>query len=766
MIRPYLAVIKDSFREAMASRVLWIMLVLITVLLLSLAPLGVREKLYSQFTGNDLLDVPELAERLKKEGQSNKPSPGRRIWSLIDADVRTTLSETDTENADQRHFLIRFELTAALNGLLDKPDLYDEEAWQDVAVVEEARELMKRGVDDLSEEELARLNRLLLEAAYPNLIRTSPQTSAHLTYLIWDTPSLVPMTRKQFETGIKFVLSGFMQFFVGVIAVFVAVLVTSPIIPRTFEVGSIELLLSKPISRVLLFLAKFAGGCSFILVNAAYMIVGLWLIVGVRFGVWNHRLLLCIPIFLFLFAIYFSVSALAGLIWRSAIVSVVVAALFWATCFAVGFSKGVTEALFLNPTRLVQIIDVGEAPLVMNERGNIFQWQEEERQWEAVFMPDGGAPETAPFMPLSRPMIGPVYDRQGERLLAVESNWQNYSPVGQGSATWVAPRSDEWIRTEGAAAPAGTTAIFAGSQSGVLLVGRQGIFRLVGDPEEKREDMKFFGVRVPIPRSNNVYQNVGPEQPLRLLPPVALALDDQTGSLAVWSRGLLAVYESDENGKYGLKRQTEFELEEEAVVLGFAGSTILAAHQDGRIEAIDSESLQVQHQFEVEGQNAPRFVEASRGGTWFAVVFHNRKLWLYDAQRQEMTRRGIAGQGEISAAGFVGPDRLRVADRVNRVTEYDLTESKRTERWSPKMNMFERSYRYVILPVYTVYPKPGELDDTVHYLLTEKETVAPGADNLQDAQVKLNPWSPVYSSALFVLVVLAIGCLYVWRAEL
>ena len=40
------------------------------------------------------------------------------------------------------------------------------------------------------------------------------------------------------------------------------------------------------------------------------------------------------------------------------------------------------------------------------------------------------------------------------------------------------------------------------------------------------------------------------------------------------------------------------------------------------------------------------------------------------------------------------------------------------------------------------------------------------AENLQDAQVKLNPSSPVYSSALFVLVVLAIGCLYVWRAEL
>ena len=42
-MRAYLAVIKDSFREALASRVLWILLVLITLLLLSLAPLGVKD---------------------------------------------------------------------------------------------------------------------------------------------------------------------------------------------------------------------------------------------------------------------------------------------------------------------------------------------------------------------------------------------------------------------------------------------------------------------------------------------------------------------------------------------------------------------------------------------------------------------------------------------------------------------------------------------------------------------------------------------------
>ena len=41
----YLAVTKDSFREALYSRVLWILLLLITVLLLALLPLGWHRQL-------------------------------------------------------------------------------------------------------------------------------------------------------------------------------------------------------------------------------------------------------------------------------------------------------------------------------------------------------------------------------------------------------------------------------------------------------------------------------------------------------------------------------------------------------------------------------------------------------------------------------------------------------------------------------------------------------------------------------------------------
>ena len=40
----YLAILKDSFREALASRVLWIVLILATVALVVAAPLGLKEE--------------------------------------------------------------------------------------------------------------------------------------------------------------------------------------------------------------------------------------------------------------------------------------------------------------------------------------------------------------------------------------------------------------------------------------------------------------------------------------------------------------------------------------------------------------------------------------------------------------------------------------------------------------------------------------------------------------------------------------------------
>jgi len=78
------------------------------------------------------------------------------------------------------------------------------------------------------------------------------------------------------------------------------------------------------------------------------------------------------------------------------------------------------------------------------------------------------------------------------------------------------------------------------------------------------------------------------------------------------------------------------------------------------------------------------------------------------------------------------------------------------------------AYRYVIRPLYVLLPKPGELGSTVNYLLSgsaiESTTVASRQD-LDAAVSARDPWAPVWSSGLFVGVILAIGYLYLERQE-
>ncbi len=187
----------------------------------------------------------------------------------------------------------------------------------------------ERGVANLSDEDLRRFNRLLINAAFPDYILPAPGKVLYATWFGYRLGTPLPFEPKQLPLLVNFALAALTTFLAGILGVFIAILVTAPMVPQTFEPGAIDLLLSKPVSRSLLFLTKFFGASTFILLNSIYLIGGMWLIAGLRFDIWSGRLLLCIPVFLFLFVIYYSVSALTGVIWRNAIVSVCCTILFW-----------------------------------------------------------------------------------------------------------------------------------------------------------------------------------------------------------------------------------------------------------------------------------------------------------------------------------------------------------------------------------------------------------------------------------------------------
>lgn len=781
MFRPYLAVIVDSFREALASRVLWVLLGVIVLVLGVLAPFGYRSVVSIVVVERDVADWPKFMIAMRDQSRSEKVTPGKHIISLMDEPTRKMLAgysmpkEGDFDSAMQ--FLRGIsQFRNELRRVIYLPEFHKPEAWKATLLANaELKQFLSGDMKVLTPDEIGRRNRLLLEAAFVDFITPSPPVSFQVRYFTWDLLEPLPFSTADFRKMLDRAVSWVMSFFVGLIGILVAVVVTSSIIPQMFDPGQLNLLLSKPISRSLLFLAKFLGGCAFILLNATVLITGLWLILGARFGSWNPNLLLAIPVYLFMFAIYFSVSALAGLLWRNTIVSIGATVLFWLVCFGLGSAKSTIDMFYMSKQRFNHLFVAnnarGETLGAVNEMGFAFVWDAKDGQWQEVFVNETQrqlrpAMVLVPAVPAEMRPIGPVYDAERDQLVALQRSMRDGL-----MQTFAGRRSEEWRSANGPAGPLGAMYLLREPDGRLLVVASTGLYRLKGDPLKTSQPLKMFGFSLPVPRAD-VYQSVGPENPVILTRPAAATLDAQSGDLAVYSRGLLRLLKKNADGRFSLGWEQPLDTENApAVALALGGQHVMAGTDDGRLRFYEAKSGKLAGELPADRRRAPRFLAAAPDGNTFSLLTHDGHLWLVDPASRALLSPSVSGQGDISAVAFVAANRLRIADRLTRVTEYELESfrPKFAQRWSPPQSVIANAYRYVIRPLYTVLPKPGELGNTVNYLLsgTAVESVATegGRQDLDVVRTAYDPWHPVWSSGLFVAVVLALGCFYLERQE-
>jgi len=103
-----------------------------------------------------------------------------------------------------------------------------------------------------------------------------------------------------------------------------AVFASAGMISAVFEPGRIELLLSKPVSRTHLLLGRYAGNLLVMAVNILYLVLGSWLIFGVKTGIWGPGFVLSSLFTIFIFAVLLALIALIGVLWESAAVAIMV----------------------------------------------------------------------------------------------------------------------------------------------------------------------------------------------------------------------------------------------------------------------------------------------------------------------------------------------------------------------------------------------------------------------------------------------------------
>lgn len=116
----------------------------------------------------------------------------------------------------------------------------------------------------------------------------------------------------------------FISLFLYIWGTLLAIFASSGLLPSVLEPGRISLLLSKPITRPMLLIGRYVGNVLVVAANHIYLILAIWLIIGVKTGMWETRFLLAIPGTLFVFAILLCVVMLIGVVFESAALSVMV----------------------------------------------------------------------------------------------------------------------------------------------------------------------------------------------------------------------------------------------------------------------------------------------------------------------------------------------------------------------------------------------------------------------------------------------------------
>lgn len=173
---------------------------------------------------------------------------------------------------------------------------------------------------------------------------SDPRAWPHHTALFFGTVKLKEFFPEMSLGLITYIVQDYIVNGIGAgIAIILGIIVTSFFIPNMMRKGSIDLMLSKPVSRVGLLVSKYFGGLSFMFFFATFAIGSVWVVFGIRTGLWNFKTLLVIPLLTYSFAVLYAMSTLVSVWTRSAIASLLVTLAFAGGLWIFGKAYDIAE---------------------------------------------------------------------------------------------------------------------------------------------------------------------------------------------------------------------------------------------------------------------------------------------------------------------------------------------------------------------------------------------------------------------------------------
>ena len=138
---------------------------------------------------------------------------------------------------------------------------------------------------------------------------------------------------------------------------FLSIFSAASFIPNMLEKGAVDLIISKPVSRSQIILGKFLGGVLIVLLNIAYLIVSLWILIGIKFGIWELSFLYSIFTITFTFSALYSLIIFIGVLTQSSVLAMMLSYLIFFVLSPILTVRD-TISTFLNSTVMEYVMDI------------------------------------------------------------------------------------------------------------------------------------------------------------------------------------------------------------------------------------------------------------------------------------------------------------------------------------------------------------------------------------------------------------------------
>jgi WD40 repeat protein len=137
-----------------------------------------KENGSSLFKMTEAIDWSNLCLRVSNEAKKASPNPSGRVLEVLPQEKREAiLSVAQGAVIDER----KSEVVQTFNEVLKDRSLYQAEDFERVQIKGDAKILLNRGQDSLSDSEIEKLNRLIFEAAYPQEIAKNVEIQTEIT---------------------------------------------------------------------------------------------------------------------------------------------------------------------------------------------------------------------------------------------------------------------------------------------------------------------------------------------------------------------------------------------------------------------------------------------------------------------------------------------------------------------------------------------------------------------------------------------------------